>query len=103
MSGRKTDAFYQPPGTDEWQKIESAEVRARPQTKRERARALLAKADAAVEELFREKEKLSPEEELERDLARAIGAWGRYFEIEARRIGRMAESAFESRFGKKSK
>ena len=93
MSGRKFDVFYQPPGASEWQRVGSAEVQGRAPTARERARALLAAADARLANP--PSHGLRPEEQFERDMAKAVGAWGRYVEVEAERLRRTAESAID--------
>jgi hypothetical protein len=100
MPGKRIEVYYQAPGGDKWRQVESAEER--PATARERVRNLLVESDAAAAVLCARTargeadEGLSAEAAFERDMARAMGAWGRYVEVEAKRLYKGAEGALEN-------
>lgn len=101
MAEKKVEVFYQGKGEETWRQVESAV--ARPPSARQAARALLAAGDVAAARAIarmggrsaeKEARGLTPEEVFERDMARAVGAWERFVEIEMKRIWRGTASAF---------
>lgn len=75
---------YKPPGSDSWQRHESAEVR---RALRQQARRLLREADEKIRRVRRLS--LRRREDLlvfERDMAAALGAWDRWVRAGARRL-----------------
>jgi hypothetical protein len=104
MAEKKVEVFYQAPGKSKWERVEQVRVREKVRTVRESARALLAEADASAARLLfvtRPVVGLKPEEVFERQMAKALGAWGRFMEVEIRRFSRAADAALEDLLGKK--
>lgn len=100
MAEKKVEVFYQLKGEEAWLRVESAVEK--PPSARRAARALLEEGEAAAARAIasraspeRSGRNLTPEELFERDMARAIGAWERYVEIEMKRIWRGAAGAFD--------
>lgn len=96
MAEKRIDVFYQAPGKAEWQHVESW-ASERVKGPREVARGLLAEADAAAARMiFAARPRgLTPEEAFEQQMAKALGAWGRYVEVEVKKFGRSAEAAID--------